>query len=113
MNLDSKPIEKNLESLCIVWLSDDVNYNGTMANFPRQLKAKNVANQLKIFLKIPDCINYIRDITKERVILIVSSIEAVEILADIHDFPRLNAVYMFCIESKAFTDISKKYKKVS
>ena len=66
----SQPNNSNLESHTLLWL--DQNVNSTDDNRETQQKLRQVINHLQTFSDSNQCEEYIRQISKEKVVLIVS-----------------------------------------
>ncbi|CAF3973040.1 unnamed protein product, partial [Rotaria sp. Silwood1] len=86
----SKSVEQsmnsNLESFTCLWL--DQNVNLTQDNLQTQKELRQVINHLRTFDNIDECEQYIRNITKEKVVLIVSGSLGRQIVSRLHDLPQ-------------------------
>ncbi|CAF4657022.1 unnamed protein product, partial [Rotaria sp. Silwood1] len=111
----SKSVEQsmnsNLESFTCLWL--DQNVNLTQDNLQTQKELRQVINHLRTFDNIDECEQYIRNITKEKVVLIVSGSLGQQIVPRLHDLPQFSACYVFCQDQKANEQWANKYHKVN
>ena len=106
-----KPTAANLESFSCMWLDQDV--HTTQDNQETLQKLRSIINHLQLFDNCNDCEQCIRQITKEKVVLIVSGRSGRTIIPFVHDLPQFLASYIFCQDLKANKEWSSKYAKVS
>ncbi|CAF1135549.1 unnamed protein product [Rotaria sordida] len=111
----TKPVDQsmnpNLESFACLWL--DQNVNSTQDNLATQKELRQVINHLRTYDKSDECEKYIRQITKEKVVLIVSGSLGQEIVHRLHDLPQFSACYVFCQDQKRNEQWANKYHKVN
>jgi hypothetical protein len=100
----------NLESFTCLWL--DQNVNSTEDNRDTLQELRQVINHLRTFDNSDACEEYIREITQEKVVLIVSGSLGRQIVPRIHDLPQFSACYVFCQDKKANEQWANKYHKV-
>ncbi|CAF2742817.1 unnamed protein product [Rotaria sp. Silwood2] len=103
-------INSNLESFACLWL--DQNVNSTEDNIQTQKELRQVINHLRTFDNSDQCEQYIRQITKEKVVLIVSGSLGRQCVPRLHDLPQFSACYVFCQDRKANEQWANKYHKV-
>ncbi|CAF4747223.1 unnamed protein product [Rotaria sp. Silwood1] len=104
-------MNSNLESFACLWL--DRNVNSTEDNIKTQKELRRMINHLRIFDNIDKCEEYIRQITQEKVILIVSGSLGRDFVPRLHDLPQLTACYVFCQDQKTNEQWANKYHKVN
>ncbi|CAF3678604.1 unnamed protein product [Rotaria socialis] len=104
-------MNSNLESFTCLWLDRSV--NSTEDNIQTQKELREVINYLRTFDDLNQCEQYIRQITKEKVVLIVSGSLSREIVPRIHDLQQLSACYVFCLDLAPNEYWDKKYSKVN
>ncbi len=100
----------NLESFACVWLDQAV--NSTEDNINTQKELRQVINHLQIFDNSDKCEQHIRQITQEKVVLIVSGGLGRQVVPRLHDLAQLSAFYVFCQDKKANELWANKYCKV-
>jgi hypothetical protein len=100
----------NLESFACLWL--DQNVNSTQDNRDTQRELRQVINHLRTFDNSNECEQYIRQITQEKVVLIVSGSLGRQVVPRLHDLPQFSACYVFCQDQKANEQWANKYHKV-
>ncbi|CAF3803349.1 unnamed protein product [Rotaria sp. Silwood1] len=103
-------MNSNFESFACLWL--DQNVNSTDDNLQTQKKLRQVINHLRTFDRSDECEQYIRKITREKVVLIVSGSLGRQIVPRLHDLPQFSACYVFCQDQKGNEQWANKYHKV-
>ncbi|CAF3948275.1 unnamed protein product [Rotaria sp. Silwood2] len=89
------------------------NVNSTQDNIQTQKELRQVINHLRTFDNIDEREKYIRKITKEKVVLIVSGSLGRQIVPQLHDLSQFSACYVFCQDQKANEQWANKYHKVN
>ena len=100
----------NLESFTCLWLDQSV--NSTKDNRDTQRELRQVINHLRTYDNANECEQYIRKITQEKIILIVSGFLGRQIVPRLHDLPQFVACYVFCQDKKANEEWATQYQKV-
>jgi hypothetical protein len=100
----------NLESFTCLWLDRTV--NSAEDNIETQKELRQIINDLRTFENIDKCEQYIRQITEEKVVLIVSGGFGQQIVPRLHDLPQFSACYVFCQNKKLNEEWAKNYHKV-
>ncbi|CAF4145568.1 unnamed protein product, partial [Rotaria sordida] len=103
-------IGTNFESFSCLWL--DKNVYSTEDNLQTLKKLRQVINHLRTFDNSDECEQYIRQIIKERVILIVSGALGRQCVPQLHDLPQFSACYVFCTHLEVNKQWANKYYKV-
>ncbi len=106
----NQSMTSNLESFTCLWL--DQNVNSTQDNQDTLQQLRQVINHLRTFDNSDECEQYIRQITQEKVVLIVSGSLGRQIVPRLHDLPQFSACYVFCQDQKANEQCANKYHKV-
>ena len=106
----SQSTDFNTESFASLWL--DQNVNKTEDNLQTQQELRQLINHLRTFDNADQCEQYIRKITKEKVILIVSGSLGRELVPRLHDLPQFSTCYVFCQDQKRNEEWANKYHKV-
>jgi hypothetical protein len=100
----------NLESFICLWLDKTVNTSED--NIETQKDLRQIINDLRTFDNSDQCEQYIRQITEEKVVLIVSGAFGRQIVPRLHNLPQFSACYVFCQDKKANEEWASKYHKV-
>ncbi len=103
-------MDSNLESFACLWL--DQNVNSTQDNRDTLQELRQVINHLRTFNDSDECEQYIRQITKEKVVLIVSGALGRQVVPRLHDLPQFSACYVYCQDKKANEQWANKFPKV-
>ncbi|CAF2893640.1 unnamed protein product [Rotaria sp. Silwood2] len=104
-------ITPNLESFTCLWL--DQNVDLTQDNRDTQQELRKIINHLQTFDNSDECEKYIRKITQEKIVLIVSGALGRQVVPRLHDLPQFSACYVFCQDKKANEQWANKYPKVN
>ena len=80
---------ENKEDVTLIWLDQAIDITRTTL--------REITNYVRLFTELEPCIAYIRSIQQERIFLIVSGGYAQACLAEVHDLPELDSVFVFCI----------------
>jgi hypothetical protein len=100
----------NLESFACFWLDQSV--DSTQDNRETHQALRQVINHLRTFNGSDTCEQCIREITEEKVVLIVSGMLGSKIVPRLHDLPQLSTCYVFCQNKESNEKWAKKYSKV-
>ncbi|CAM4895674.1 unnamed protein product [Rotaria socialis] len=101
----------NFESFTCLWLDQSV--NTTQDNLETQKELRQVINHLRTFDDMDKCEQYIRQITTEKVVLIVSGALGRDLVPRLHELPQFSACYVFCQDQKRNEEWANKYHKVN
>ncbi|CAM4905379.1 unnamed protein product [Rotaria socialis] len=104
-------ISSNFESFACLWLDQSV--NTTQDNLETQKELRQVINHLRTFDDMDKCEQYIRQITTEKVVLIVSGALGRDLVPRLHELPQFSACYVFCQDQKRNEEWANKYHKVN
>ncbi|CAF0886118.1 unnamed protein product [Rotaria sordida] len=104
-------ITPNLESFACLWL--DQNVDSTQDNRDTQLELRKIINHLRTFDNNDECEEYIRQITQEKVVLIVSGSLGRQVVPRLHDLAQFSACYVFCQDKKANEQWARKHPKIN
>jgi len=112
-NLNPDHISINMENFQFVWLDACLNksISSLNARYYRNLIIE-LNNAVQFFTDPIKCIDFMKTIKKEKLILIVSGSLADQILKNIHLYKPLTAVFIFCKYQDHYTDLLTKYKKI-
>ena len=94
-----------------IWL--DSSADSAEGNKDIQKKLRHIIEKLCMFDNVETCEKYLRNITKESIIMIVSGAFGRQIIPKIHDLPQIIAFYVFCQNKKSNEEWANKYNKVN
>ncbi len=109
-SVSHQSMASNLESFTCLWLDHTV--NSAEDNIKTQKELRQIINDLRTFDNSDQCEKYIRQITEQKVVLIVSGALGQQLVPRLHDLPQFSACYVFCQNKKANEEWAKKYPKV-
>ncbi|CAF2739873.1 unnamed protein product [Rotaria sp. Silwood2] len=101
----------NVESFTCLWLDKYV--NTTEDNIDTQEELRQIINDLRTFDNSDACEQYIRQVTQEKIVLIVSGGLGRQIVPRLHDLSQFSSCYVFCQDKKANEEWAKKYDKIN
>ncbi|CAF0885977.1 unnamed protein product [Rotaria sordida] len=101
----------NLESFECLWV--DQNVDSTQDNRDTQQELHKIINHFRTFDNSDECEEYIRKITQEKVVLIISGALGRQVVPRLHDLPQLSACYVFCQDKKDNEQWASKYPKIN
>ncbi|CAF0847660.1 unnamed protein product [Rotaria sordida] len=101
----------NLESFECLWV--DQNVDSTQDNRDTQQELHKIINHFRTFDNSDECEEYIRKITQEKVVLIISGSLGRQVVPRLHDLPQLSACYVFCQDKKDNEQWASKYPKIN
>jgi hypothetical protein len=102
--------QNNLEPFTLIWLDSLV--NTSQDNIDTKLLIRKSINNLKTFEDSEKCVEYIRSLSREHFVLIVSGRLGQVVLPVIHRFPQLISIYVYCSDIQRNKEWSKKFSKV-
>jgi hypothetical protein len=102
---------QNLETFALVWLDGLV--NRSQDNIDTKVLLRKAINRLKTFDDTDKCVEYIRSLSRERVVLIVSGRLGQEVTPRIHPFPQVIAIYVYCSDIKRNEEWARHFIKVN
>jgi hypothetical protein len=103
--------DQNLEIFSLVWL--DVSVNSSKENIDVQQQLRTLIKHLKTFDNSNDCLQYIRNTSKQnQIILIVSGHLGQEIVPRIHRLKQIAFIYVYCMNKEKNEQWAQKYSKV-
>ena len=85
-----------VQSFILIWL--DQNISGAPDDEPNELvnQMRSIVNNIKIFSRACDCIDFVRKIKNEKVFMIVSGALGQYAIPHIHYASQLDSIYIFC-----------------
>lgn len=103
--------EENIEYYRVVWLDSSLIDNKNTKNLEEKLRSS--INSIKIFLDENQFLNSIESITKnDKIILIINSKLAKDILSRIHQIEQIKFIYFFALNIKKHQELTKLFYKV-
>jgi hypothetical protein len=103
--------DDTLEIFSLVWL--DAAVNSTKENLDVQQQLRALINQFKPFDNLKECLQYIRNISRQnRIIIIVSGRLGREIVPRIHRLRQVSAIYVYCMDKEKNEKWASKFPKV-
>ncbi|CAF4085602.1 unnamed protein product [Rotaria sp. Silwood1] len=106
-----RPVRRVLQNFLLVWL--DPNLNESNEDFKKSLQhLRHIVASISTFTDAQECINFLSEIKKEKVFMIVSGVLGRQIVADIEAWPQLESIYVFCDNQAVHEQWARKIPKV-
>ena len=102
---------KLIQNFLFVWL--DANLDESTADFKNSLeRLRNVVASIITFQDVKECINFLNEMSQERVFVIVSGAFGQQVVPDLEDMPQVQSVYIFCGNKAIHEEWASKMPKV-
>ncbi len=90
-----QPRRRMIQNYLIIWLYSNTNkINDDYQNTPAQLR--NIANDFYLFTNTDQCIDFLTGIDEQKAFMIISGTVDQHLVLNIHEIPKLQAVYICC-----------------
>ena len=100
-----------VQNFLLVWL--DANLDESKTDFKNSLeRLRNVVTSIRTFKDIKQCIEFLNEISEEKVFIIVSGALGRLVVPDLEDMPQVQSVYIFCGNKAIHEEWSSKMPKV-
>ncbi|CAF5093258.1 unnamed protein product, partial [Rotaria sp. Silwood1] len=100
-----------LQNFLLVWL--DANLQESDNDFKNSLQhLRKIVASITTFTDAQQCVNFVSEIKKEKVFMIVSGSLGRQIVPEIEALPQLEAIYVFCGNQSVHEQWAKKISKV-
>lgn len=94
LNRRGYDIERNLEDVTLIWCDPDIDHSSDSRHTRRLLR--ELHNYVQFYTNPQLCLDYIRSIKDERIILIVSHFFEKQILPEVYLFPVVSSIFLLC-----------------
>ena len=106
-----RPVRRVLQNFLLVWL--DANLNESKADSKNSLeRLRNVVTSINIFKDAEKCIEFLNEISEEKVFIIVSGSLGRQVVPDLEDMPQVQSIYIFCGKKAIHEEWTSKMPKV-
>ncbi|CAF1028530.1 unnamed protein product [Rotaria sordida] len=106
-----RPMRRVLQNFLLVWL--DANLDESKKDFKKSLRhLRRVVASITTFTDAQECVNFLSEIKREKVFMIVSGSLGQHVIPDIEAWPQLESVYVFCRDQVAHEQWASKISKV-
>ena len=86
---------KLIQNFLLIWL--DANLDESKADFKSSLeRLRNVVASIITFQDTKECINFLNEISHEKVFIIISGALGQQVVPDLQDMPEVQSIYIFC-----------------
>ena len=90
-----RPAQRMIQNFLLVWL--DANFDESKADFKRSIQElRRIVASINTFTDAQECINFLSDIKKEKVFMIVSGSLGQQVVSKIESWPQFDSIYVFC-----------------
>lgn len=111
-NRRSYEIERNLEDVTLIWCDPNIDHSSDSRHTQRSLRELN--HYVQFYTNPQLCLEYIRSIRDERIILVLSNVFEKQILSEVCSFPTICSIFLLCIDGQSSVSIPipTKYEKM-
>ena len=100
-----------IQNFLLVWL--DANLDESKADFKKSLeRLRNVVASIITFQDVKECIEFLNDISQEKIFIIVSGSLGRQVVSDFEDMPQAQSIYIFCSHKAIHEEWASKMPKV-
>ncbi|CAF1516683.1 unnamed protein product, partial [Rotaria sp. Silwood1] len=100
-----------IQNFLLVWL--DANFDESGSDFKNSLQhLRKIVASITTFTDAQQCVNFLSEIKKEKVFMIVSGSLGRQIVPEIEALPQLEVIYVFCGNQSIHEQWAKKISKV-
>ena len=86
---------KLIQNFLFVWL--DANLDESTTDFKNSLeRLRNVVASIITFQDVKECINFLNEMSQEKIFIIISGALGRQVVPDLEDMPQVQSVYIFC-----------------
>ncbi|CAF1608752.1 unnamed protein product, partial [Didymodactylos carnosus] len=105
-----RPVRRILQNFLLVWL--DANLDESNEDFKNSLQQlRRIVASITTFTDAQECIEFLSQIKKEKVFMIVSGSLGRQIIPDIQTWPQLESIYVLCSNQSAHEEWARKIAK--
>ena len=108
-NLRPSEVEKNKESIQLIWLDENINHSSDSRLTKRMLIELNPT--CLFYTDVDHCFDLIKSIKDEQIFVIVSGALARCLLSQLHHYRSLVAVFIFCAQPEYHQELTNDYDK--
>ncbi|CAF4530279.1 unnamed protein product [Rotaria sp. Silwood2] len=106
-----RPIRQLLQNFLLIWL--DAHFDESETDYKKSIQhLHDISVTVTIFTDVDECIYFLTDINNEKVLMIVSSTLAQNIVPIIQECPQLNSIYVLCDNSSTHEKWAKTIPKI-
>ncbi|CAF4234579.1 unnamed protein product, partial [Rotaria sordida] len=106
----SRPRRRVLQNFLLVWL--DGNLDESNEDFKKSLRRlRRVVASITTFTDAQECVNFLSEIKREKVFMIISGSLGQHVIPDIEAWPQLESVYVFCRDQVVHEEWANKISK--
>ena len=102
---------RSLQSSLLIWLDNDIDDNNEDCR-STVTELRRVVNDINTFTDVDECIDFFTDIDDNNVFMIISGALCQNIVPLSHNFAQLRTIFIFCNDSTAYEQWTKKWSKI-
>ena len=106
-----RPVRRVLQNFPLIWL--DANLDESKVDFKNSLeRLRNILASIITFQDVKECINFLNDISQEKVFIIVSGALGRQVVPDFENMPQVQSIYIFSGNKAIHEEWASKMPKV-
>ncbi|CAF3577351.1 unnamed protein product [Rotaria sp. Silwood1] len=103
-------LQENLESTRLIWYDSNIDKTNDTKETMKELREIN--NFIVFHIDLKTCIDYIESITNEKIFLVTSGRDALNILIRIHALKQIDSIFIFCLKPEKYQYLLQTYTKI-
>ncbi|CAF0823147.1 unnamed protein product [Adineta ricciae] len=104
----------NKENITLIWFDKRIQINSPDIQLTK-VKFREINDYTILFTDMNECTQYIESIKTEKVLLIVSGVDAHDLLSKVHNLRQIDSVFIFCMNKAKYESIlmeNEDYSKI-
>jgi tetratricopeptide (TPR) repeat protein len=103
--------QRRAQNFLLIWV--DANIDESKRDYQHSLvRLRSVVNDVNIFTKPDQCIQFLNDVENEKAFVIISGSLGEHLVPDIHALPQVDAIYIFCGNKSRHEQWTKEWVKI-
>ncbi|CAF0874649.1 unnamed protein product [Rotaria sordida] len=103
-------LQQNLESTRLIWY--DTNIDKTNDTKVTMKELREINNFIVFHIDLKTCVDYIESITNEKIFLVTSGRDALDILIKVHELKQIDSIFVFCFKPEKYQYLLQTYTKL-
>ncbi|CAF3011111.1 unnamed protein product [Rotaria sp. Silwood2] len=103
-------LQQNLESTRLIWYDSNMGKTNDTKETMKELREIN--NFIVLYIDLKACIDYIESITNEKIFLVTSGRDALNILIRVHALRQIDSIFIFCLKPEKYQYLLQTYTKL-
>ena len=106
----TREVTSNKEDVTLIWFDENIKRRDDTAEAKIMFQAAN--SYVLLCDEIETCIDCMKKIKQEKIVLVLSGAHAHEILKEVHEFENLDSVFIFCMKDERYHSLYNDFSKL-